>query len=67
VSSLSYEAGSYFPEDGILHSHRRENLKSYTEWLMFPNTFTPIKSYFGLYSVTKWQGTGGSQVKRPRM
>jgi hypothetical protein len=21
--------GSYIPEDGILHSHRRENLKSY--------------------------------------
>jgi hypothetical protein len=24
-----YELRFYFPEDGILHSHRRENLKSY--------------------------------------
>jgi hypothetical protein len=24
-----YELGLYIPEDGILHSHRRENLKYY--------------------------------------
>jgi hypothetical protein len=24
-----YELGFYIPEDGILHSHRRENLRSY--------------------------------------
>jgi hypothetical protein len=24
-----YELGCYIPEDDILHSHRRENLKSY--------------------------------------
>jgi hypothetical protein len=24
-----YELGFYIPEDGILHSHRRQNLKSY--------------------------------------
>jgi hypothetical protein len=24
-----YELGFYIPEDGILHSHCRENLKSY--------------------------------------
>jgi hypothetical protein len=24
-----YELGFYIPEDGILHSYRRENLKSY--------------------------------------
>jgi hypothetical protein len=28
VSPVRYELGSYIPED-ILHSHRRENLKSY--------------------------------------
>jgi hypothetical protein len=28
VSPVRYELG-YIPEDGILHSHRRENLKSY--------------------------------------
>jgi hypothetical protein len=26
---VRYEAGFYIPEDAILHSHRRENLKSY--------------------------------------
>jgi hypothetical protein len=29
VSPVNYELGFYIPEDGILHSHRRENLKSY--------------------------------------
>jgi hypothetical protein len=28
VSSVRYEMGFYIPEDGVLHSHRRENLKS---------------------------------------
>jgi hypothetical protein len=26
---MKYELGSYIPDDGILHSHCRENLKSY--------------------------------------
>jgi hypothetical protein len=29
VSPVRYELGSYIPEDGILHSDRRETLKSY--------------------------------------
>jgi hypothetical protein len=29
MSPVSYELGSYIPEDAILHSHSRENLKSY--------------------------------------
>jgi hypothetical protein len=29
VSAVKYELGFYIPEDTILHSHRRENLKSY--------------------------------------
>jgi hypothetical protein len=28
---LKYELGFYIPEDVILHSHRRENFKSYLE------------------------------------
>jgi hypothetical protein len=28
VSSVKYELGFCIPEDDILHSHRRENLKS---------------------------------------
>jgi hypothetical protein len=27
VSPVKYELGFYISEDGILHSHRRENLK----------------------------------------
>jgi hypothetical protein len=33
VSHVKYELGFYIPEDGILHSHRRENLKSYCIYL----------------------------------
>jgi hypothetical protein len=29
VPPVRYELGDYIPEDGILHRHRRENLKSY--------------------------------------
>jgi hypothetical protein len=29
VSPVKYELGSYIPEDDILHSHRREHLRSY--------------------------------------
>jgi hypothetical protein len=31
VSPVKYEMGCYIPEDGILHSHRREDLKSYKD------------------------------------
>jgi hypothetical protein len=31
VSSVKYELGFYISEDDILHSHRRENLKSYRD------------------------------------
>jgi hypothetical protein len=35
VSPVRCELGFYIPEDGILHSHRRENLKSYIDsWLV---------------------------------
>jgi hypothetical protein len=29
VFPVAYELGCYIPEDSILHTHRRENLKSY--------------------------------------
>jgi hypothetical protein len=35
VSPVKYELGFYIPEDDILHSHRRENLKSYILRQMF--------------------------------
>jgi hypothetical protein len=31
MSPVKYELGFYIPEDRILHSHRRENLKSFTD------------------------------------
>jgi hypothetical protein len=31
---VKYELGFYIPEDDILHSHRRENLKSYIDTLV---------------------------------
>jgi hypothetical protein len=31
VSPVKYEMGLYIPEDDILHSHSRENVKSYNE------------------------------------
>jgi hypothetical protein len=30
MSPVKYELGFYISDDGTLHSHRRENLKSYT-------------------------------------
>jgi hypothetical protein len=30
MSPVRYELGFYIPESDILHSHRRENLRSYT-------------------------------------
>jgi hypothetical protein len=31
VSPVKYELGFYIQEDAILHSHRRESLKSYVD------------------------------------
>jgi hypothetical protein len=53
VSPVSYELGLYIPEDGILHSHRRVNLKSYialTGWtLSRRRNVSPVKYELGLY------------------
>jgi hypothetical protein len=38
MSSVRYELGFYISEDAILHSHCRENLKSYialTDWTLY--------------------------------
>jgi hypothetical protein len=34
VSPVKYELRFYIPEDGILHSHRREHLKSYMDGVL---------------------------------
>jgi hypothetical protein len=56
VSPVSYELGFYIPEEGILHSHRRENLKSYilvlTKFLVFLLQISRQISGYRLCSVT---------------
>jgi hypothetical protein len=53
VSPVKYEVGFYIPEDGILHSHRRENLKSYialTGWtLQRRRVVSPMRYELGFY------------------
>jgi hypothetical protein len=40
VSPVKYELGFYIPEDAILHSNRRENLKSYIKQYCYPSNET---------------------------
>jgi hypothetical protein len=53
VSPVRYELGLYIPEDDILHSHHRENLKSYialTGWtLQRRRNVSPVKYELGFY------------------
>jgi hypothetical protein len=53
VSPVKYKLGFYRPEDGILHSHRIENLKSYiafTGWtLLWRRNVSPVKFEMGFY------------------
>jgi hypothetical protein len=53
VFSVRYELGFYIPEDGILHSHRRENLKSYIAlpgWaLQRRRNVSPVRYELGFY------------------
>jgi hypothetical protein len=53
VFPVKFELGFYIPEDGILHSHRRENLKSYialTGWTLWRRRdVSPVKYEMGYY------------------
>jgi hypothetical protein len=50
---VKYELGFYIPDDGIFHSHRRENLKSYialTGWTLWRRSnVSPVKYELGFY------------------
>jgi hypothetical protein len=50
---VKYELGFYIPEDDILHSHRRENPKSYialTGWTLYwRRNVSPVKYELGFY------------------
>jgi hypothetical protein len=53
VPPMRYELGFYIPEDDILHSHRRENLKSditLTDWtLQRRRNVSPVRYELGFY------------------
>jgi hypothetical protein len=53
VSPVRYELGFYIPEDGILLSHRRENLRSsiaLTYWaLQRRRIMSPVRYELGFY------------------
>jgi hypothetical protein len=58
VSPVRYELEFYIPEDDILHSHRRQNLKSYKGPLRFllpPSRFSGARA--NLHVVTELAGT----------
>jgi hypothetical protein len=53
VSPVKYELWFYIPEDDILHSRRRENLRSYialTDWTLYRRrNVSPVKYELGFY------------------
>jgi hypothetical protein len=53
MSPVKYELGFYIPEDDILHSHCRENLKSYIALigcaLQWRCNVSPVKYELGFY------------------
>jgi hypothetical protein len=63
VSSARYELGFYIPEDGILHYHPRENLKSYvvlTGWALYQRrNESPVRYELGFYIPEDGIGYGG--------
>jgi hypothetical protein len=54
VSPVKSELGSYIPYDDILHSHCRENLKSYialSGWVLWRRrNLSPVKYELGFYT-----------------
>jgi hypothetical protein len=53
VSPVKYEQGFCIPEDGIFHSHSRENVNSYialTGWtVLWRRNVSPVKYELGFY------------------
>jgi hypothetical protein len=58
VSPVKYEAGFCIQEDDILHSHRREDLKS-DMWAMFHDHL--LTQMFSLQLTVRWN-CGGTAV-----
>jgi hypothetical protein len=57
VSPVKYELGFYIPEDGILHSSRRESLKCYialTGWTLLRRiNVSPVRYELGFFKLHK--------------
>jgi hypothetical protein len=49
VSPVKYELGFYSPEDDILRSHRRENLKSYFVVVSIFSVFAVVVSFIVVF------------------
>jgi hypothetical protein len=50
VSPVKYELGFYIPEDGILHSRRREEFESYRKTLAVTGCVSLVsRPFFGMY------------------
>jgi hypothetical protein len=46
---VRYELGSYIPENGILHSHHRETLKSHIALIGWTSNVLPVRYELGFY------------------
>jgi hypothetical protein len=62
VSPVKYELGFYNPVDAILHSHCRENLKSYTVIEMFMTFRISVLIQNSVYSVDSLNKKEGNPV-----
>jgi hypothetical protein len=52
VSPVKYELGFYIPEDDILHSHRRENLKFSTDLFLSSDEGSETPTQLGSLELT---------------
>jgi hypothetical protein len=52
VSPVGYELSFYIPEDDILHSHRRENLKPYIV-LVVVNALCSVYKLLSLFGISR--------------
>jgi hypothetical protein len=64
VFPVKYELGFYIPEDGILHSYRRENLKSYRKVTgCSSSTCSPVLNWNAIMNTRqKYDGLSSSRV-----
>jgi hypothetical protein len=52
VSPVNYELGLYIPGEGVLHSHRRENIKTDITLILFN---VNAADNYGFYGSENWE------------